>query len=69
MRIIVDMHPNNSDVIDTYANILYKSGKIGDALLVWEEKAVKLSSTKAVKGQSPNDISSLKETLQKMRSN
>ena len=55
---------NNCYSYDTYANLLYKVGKIDEAIL-WESKAVQIEEENASKGnRKPDPV--FKETLQKM---
>jgi hypothetical protein len=56
MEIIVNSTQDNANLLDTYANLLYKAGRMRDAL-VWEEKAVKLDP----------DRSDIRTTLEKMK--
>jgi thioredoxin-related protein len=39
---MVELAPNMSDLLDSYANLLYKAGKKEDAIM-WQEKAVQLA--------------------------
>ncbi|WP_316814262.1 peroxiredoxin family protein [Pedobacter heparinus] len=56
---------DNPASMDTYANLLYKSGRIAEAIAM-QEKIVQLSEEKAAKGNhSPNPV--FKETLAKMK--
>jgi len=48
MKSAIDKHPNNYSYIDTYACLLYKTGKILEALN-FEEKAVQVGSQYGVK--------------------
>jgi thioredoxin-related protein len=53
-------------VIDTYANLLYKSGRVDEAIL-WEEKALKIEEDAAKRNNAiPDNV--YKETLSKMQS-
>jgi len=59
MKYAIDELPyKDQQALDTYANLLYKTGKKDEAI-AWEEKAVKLS----------NNNKELVETLEKMKSN
>ena len=42
MKMIVRSYPKEAEYIDTYANLLYKTGKRKEAML-WEQKALLLS--------------------------
>jgi thiol-disulfide isomerase/thioredoxin len=53
---LVDTHPGNENILDTYANLLYKAGSRNEALK-WEKKAALIA---------PKN-SEIKATLQKMR--
>ena len=55
---IEELTYKDHQALDTYANLLYKTGKKDEAIK-WEEKAVKLS----------NNDKSIVETLEKMRNN
>lgn len=42
MEIIINARPNNPQYLDTYANLLYKVGRVQEAI-VWEQKAATIS--------------------------
>lgn len=56
MELIIKSEPNFSNFLDTYANLLYKIGRVKDAI-VWEEKALRLKP----------DESDFQSTLEKMK--
>lgn len=64
MEILLEADSNRQNHIDTYANLLYKIGKVKDAIL-WEEKAIKIEEDNAAKlNIVPDKI--YRETLEKM---
>jgi thioredoxin-related protein len=64
MEKIIEVDSSIQTHIDTYANLLYKAGRISEAIQ-WEEKAEKLEKEKAERFNGiPNQI--YKETLDKM---
>ncbi|HEX9512828.1 MAG TPA: thioredoxin fold domain-containing protein [Puia sp.] len=61
----VEAEPNDLAYLDTYANLLYKVGRIQEAI-TWEEKAEKLEEDKAaISKRAPNEV--YRVTLEKMR--
>jgi thiol-disulfide isomerase/thioredoxin len=58
-RQVITKNPNDMDAIDTYANLLYKTGKKEDAI-VWENRAFSMA-------KSQNDMKEFKETIEKMK--
>ncbi|QJB32624.1 thioredoxin family protein [Chitinophaga oryzae] len=60
---IIAEYPENHEAIDTYANILYKSGKPKEAIKS-EERALLIAQSKNVK----ENITLYKETIKKMES-
>jgi hypothetical protein len=56
MQKVVEAHPNIYSRIDTYANLLYKAGRIKEAIQ-WETKAMKMA---------PADTG-IKNALEKMK--
>ncbi len=62
---LMRMNPTDINVIDTYANLIYKAGRAIEAIK-WEEKAVEIAEENAVKSSTLSD-KGYKETLEKMR--
>jgi thiol-disulfide isomerase/thioredoxin len=56
MEGLIKNSPSNPEYLDTYANLLYKAGRVSDAI-VWEERAVSFDS----------DNKSIQENLGKMK--
>jgi len=67
MELINHLHPDDASDIDTYANLLYKAGKINEAM-AWEEKAVNIDEEQAKKYNSNVD-NSFRASLEKMKKN
>lgn len=65
MEIIIKGHPEDCVCVDTYANLLFKAGRITEAIL-WEEKAIKLDEM-AAKRENRVPDKSYRETLNKMK--
>jgi thiol-disulfide isomerase/thioredoxin len=63
---IVDNNPNEANYMDTYANLLYKLGRINLALQ-WEENALKLS--RSLPKPNEGNVRLFEEVLQKMKVN
>ncbi len=61
---MIRRHPEDANYIDTYANILYKSGKKKLAIQ-WQEKAFAMASN----ADDDYLIKSLGDNLQKMKNN
>ncbi|MBO9570841.1 MAG: thioredoxin family protein [Chitinophagaceae bacterium] len=61
MQIVVNRYPRNSSYADTYANLLYKSGRKQDAI-EWENKAVSL-----VRERSPSIAKAFLSVIEKMK--
>ncbi len=58
----LDISPDNTAFIDTYAQLLYKTGQLKEAVQ-WEQKAIDLA-----KVSEPEGVKGYEETLQKMKS-
>ena len=65
METLLKLDPNSQIWLDTYANLLYKSGQISSAL-EWESRALRIEEEKAAKGNRPIDPS-YEQILQKMK--
>jgi len=65
MEIILTIQPNDPPSIDTYANLLYKLGRIRKAI-TWEKKAQKLELENSIKeNREPENVYT--QTLEKMQ--
>lgn len=75
MQSALDNAPNDQNLIDTYANLLYKSGQVSNAI-VWEKKAIDIANkivlqpniNQTVKYLALRDRKTFQETLAKMQS-
>jgi len=65
MALVVSTDTNSSTHIDTYANVLYKAGKVKEAIS-WEEKATRLDAEAALKqNRAPDKL--YQETVDRMK--
>ncbi|WP_343744157.1 thioredoxin fold domain-containing protein [Chitinophaga sp.] len=64
MQVITIQNPNNTAIIDTYANVLYKIGKRNEAIEM-EQKALNIAENK----NSIEDKKEFEETIRKMKMN
>jgi thioredoxin-related protein len=65
MRIITQKNPEECTHLDTYANVLYKYGRVKEAIS-WEQKAFQIDEAAAFKeNREPNPI--YKETVERMK--
>jgi hypothetical protein len=65
MEVIIKGHPQDCVCIDTYANLLFKAGRIAEAIL-WEGKAINMDE-EAAKKENRGPSKSYRETLEKMK--
>jgi len=65
MKIICAAHPNSPTELDTYANLLYKAGRVNEALAV-EQNAASIEDANAEKGKRTPD-KTYAQTVVKMK--
>lgn len=64
MKVAVDKHPSKFEYVDTYACLLYKAGRLVDAIN-WENKALQIATVSQSKGW----IEYANTTINKMKKN
>jgi dienelactone hydrolase len=61
MARVVQQEPDDQNALDTYANLLYKTGRVAEGI-AWEEKALAVARAKQIE-----DLAVFRETLAKMK--
>ena len=66
MRHIVNAAPNDEANLDTYANLLYKTGKIQQAIF-WENQTITMAVKNKVDMKDPSALKTFQDNLAKMK--